>query len=83
MKRQERCCVPLNSFGQTQCEAPCLKSESYLADIFHRTKAQLCSGELEVPGDQWPIFLYADAKYNPEDPWEGFLRNRLLIKVRQ
>ncbi|KAG1820670.1 hypothetical protein DFJ58DRAFT_720189 [Suillus subalutaceus] len=29
--------------------------------------------------DQWPIFLYANHIYDPEDPWCGLLRSRLLI----
>jgi len=48
----------------------------------HRIKAQLRSGELAVPGDMWPIFLYADSQYNSENPWDGLLRNALLVKVQ-
>ncbi|OBZ70778.1 hypothetical protein A0H81_09007 [Grifola frondosa] len=44
------------------------------------TKKQLKSGEMAVPGDQWPIFLYA-GKYNPEEPWDGLLRSKLLVKA--
>jgi len=47
----------------------------------HRIKAQLRSGELAVPGDMWPIFLYADSRYDSENPWDGLLRNSLLVKV--
>ncbi|KIK31934.1 hypothetical protein CY34DRAFT_19430 [Suillus luteus UH-Slu-Lm8-n1] len=32
------------------------------------TKEGLKSGETAVRGDQWPIFLYADHIYDPEDP---------------
>ncbi|OBZ65520.1 hypothetical protein A0H81_14484 [Grifola frondosa] len=42
-------------------------------------KAQLRSGEMTVPGDQWPIFLYANNQYDPDDPWNGLLRSRLLV----
>ncbi|KAG1737958.1 hypothetical protein EDB19DRAFT_1984362 [Suillus lakei] len=35
------------------------------------TKAKLKSGEIIVTGDQWPLFLYADYHYDPEDPWNG------------
>ncbi|KAG1863140.1 hypothetical protein F4604DRAFT_1882247 [Suillus subluteus] len=38
----------------------------------------LRSGEMLVCGDQWPIFLYANHIYDPEDPWSGLLRSRLL-----
>ncbi|RDB22948.1 hypothetical protein Hypma_009802 [Hypsizygus marmoreus] len=44
-------------------------------------KQQLRSGERAVLGDQWPIFLYANCKYDPEDPWEGLLRNTLLVSA--
>jgi hypothetical protein len=36
---------------------------------------------MHVRGDQWPLFLYADLAYDPEDPWNGLLRNQLLITV--
>jgi hypothetical protein len=48
----------------------------------HRIKAQLRSGELAVPGDMWPIFLYADSRYDSDNPWDGLLRNALLVKVQ-
>ncbi|KAG1888384.1 hypothetical protein F4604DRAFT_2032929 [Suillus subluteus] len=44
-----------------------------------RTKESLRSSEMLVCGDQWPIFLYANHIYDPEDPWCGLLRSRLLI----
>ncbi|KAI6041156.1 hypothetical protein EDC04DRAFT_2499225, partial [Pisolithus marmoratus] len=34
-----------------------------------KTKAKLHSGQLQVAGDQWPLFLYADYSYDTEDPW--------------
>jgi hypothetical protein len=34
-----------------------------------------------IPGDQWPIFLYAGYTYDPEDPWKGLFRSRLLVSV--
>ncbi|KAG2100217.1 uncharacterized protein F5147DRAFT_813447 [Suillus discolor] len=43
------------------------------------TKAKLQSGEIIVTGDQWPLFLYADYHYNPEDPWNGLFRSALLV----
>lgn len=45
-------------------------------------KAKLRSGELLVPGDQWPILLYKDYSYDPEDPWKGLLRSTILVLVR-
>lgn len=31
-------------------------------------------------GDQWPIMLYSGA-YDPMDPWNGLLRNNILVRV--
>jgi hypothetical protein len=46
-----------------------------------RIKAKLKSGEMYVRGDQWPIFLYDDNQFDPENPWKGLLRNQLLVLV--
>ncbi|KAG1748518.1 hypothetical protein EDD22DRAFT_785573 [Suillus occidentalis] len=43
------------------------------------TKEKLRSGELWVCGDQWPIFVYANYTYDPEDLWCGLLRSQLLV----
>ena len=49
--------------------------------MLYRIKEKLRSGEMQVRGDQWPLFLYADLAYDPEDPWNGLLQNQLLITV--
>jgi hypothetical protein len=36
---------------------------------------------MHVQGDQWPYFLYADLAYDPDDSWNGLLRNQLLVYV--
>jgi hypothetical protein len=41
----------------------------------------LQSGEMQVRGDQWPLFLYADLAYDSKDPWNGLFRNQLLVAV--
>jgi hypothetical protein len=46
-----------------------------------RIKDKLRSGELIVPGDQWPIFLYAEQIFDREDPWKGLFRSALLVSV--
>jgi hypothetical protein len=46
-----------------------------------RIKAKLRSGEMTVPGDHWPIFLYAGYDYDPSDPWKGLFRSPLLVSV--
>ncbi|KAG2145514.1 hypothetical protein BD769DRAFT_1625224 [Suillus cothurnatus] len=43
------------------------------------TKTKLRSGEIIVTGDQWPFFLYADYRYDPEDPWNGLFQSALLV----
>ncbi|KAG9313214.1 hypothetical protein JVU11DRAFT_6673 [Chiua virens] len=45
------------------------------------TRNKLVNGQIQVAGDQWPVFLYANYSYNPEDPWNGLLRSGLLISV--
>jgi hypothetical protein len=49
--------------------------------ISNRTKAKLSNGQIQVAGDQWPILLYANYTYDPEDPWNGLLRSGLLVSV--
>jgi len=44
-------------------------------------REQLENNEMTVAGDQWPLLLYADCKYDPEDPWDGLFRNKLLVWV--
>ena len=39
------------------------------------------SGEMPVCGDQWPMLVYADQEYDPQDPWEGLFRSRILAWV--
>ncbi|KAG2737594.1 hypothetical protein P692DRAFT_20761377 [Suillus brevipes Sb2] len=45
------------------------------------TKQKLQSGEIAVSGDQWPLFVYANEAYDPDDPWNGLLRSRLLVNA--
>ncbi|KAG1849815.1 hypothetical protein C8R48DRAFT_613879 [Suillus tomentosus] len=45
------------------------------------TKQNLQSGIISVSGDQWPLLLYANEAYDPDDPWNGLLRTRLLINA--
>jgi hypothetical protein len=53
------------------------------AEMFIRVKEKLRSGEMSVPGDQWPIFVYQGYNYDPEDPWNGLFRSSLLVCVRK
>ncbi|KAG2056215.1 hypothetical protein BDR06DRAFT_981606 [Suillus hirtellus] len=45
------------------------------------TKQRLQSSELVISGDQWPLFVYANEVFDPEDPWNGLLRSRLLVNA--
>ena len=46
-----------------------------------RMKAKLMNGQIQVAGDQWPLFLYANYTYDQEDPWNGLLRGGVLVSV--
>ena len=46
-----------------------------------RVKAKLRNREIVISGDQWPLFLYADYRYDPEDPWNGICHSALLVSV--
>ena len=49
--------------------------------VVSRTHTKLANGEIQVAGDHWPIFLYANYTYDSEDPWNGLLRSGLLVSV--
>ena len=48
-----------------------------------RIRAKLQNKEYTIPGDQWPIFLWKNSQYDPNNPWNGFLRSKLLVSVSQ
>lgn len=74
-------CAPSNLTGPIQCKL-CPKTQQRIIIVQSRVRTRLRSGEEYMAGDVWPIFLYANCKYHPENPWEGFLKNVLLIKAR-
>ena len=47
----------------------------------YRTKVKLKSGELEISGDQWLIFLCKDYHCDISNPWNGIFRSKLLVNV--
>lgn len=51
------------------------------SNICFRVQRELSSGQLVPSGDLWPRFLYRGHHYNPENPWEGLFRGRLLVSV--
>ena len=38
---------------------------------------------MQIPGDQWLIFIYARCEYDPEDVWKGTFRSAILIAVSE
>ena len=46
-----------------------------------RIKEGLRTGHLKLSSDQWPLFLYKQYTYDPDDPWKGLLRSTILIFV--
>ena len=38
---------------------------------------------MQVPGDQWLIFIYTCCEYNPEDAWKGTFRSAILVAVSE
>ena len=44
-------------------------------------RAKLSGGEIVVHGDQWPMLVYANQEYDPDEPWEALFRNQLLVQV--
>jgi hypothetical protein len=48
--------------------------------LHNRTKENLWSGEISVCGDQWPIFLYTQYIYDPDDPWCSLLRSTCMCE---
>ena len=46
-----------------------------------RMRTKLMNGQIQVAGDQWPVFLYANFTYDLEDPWNGLLWSGLLVLV--
>lgn len=48
---------------------------------YARLHGRLSSGEMTVHSNQWPMLLFANEEYDPDDPWEGLFRNQLLVWV--
>lgn len=47
----------------------------------YRIKLSLRNGESTVSGDQWPLLVYKDYIYNPENPWAGVFHSSILVKA--
>ena len=46
-----------------------------------RMRTKLMTGQIQVAGDQWPVFLYANFTYDLKDLWNGLLQSGLLVLV--
>ena len=75
-------CVQRALIGTTPSEFLSIYCHRVADHTASRTRAKLVNGEIQVAGDQWPVFLYADYSYDAEDPWNGLLRSGLLVAVR-
>ncbi|TEB26762.1 hypothetical protein FA13DRAFT_1635613, partial [Coprinellus micaceus] len=42
-------------------------------------RQQLRDKVITISGSHWPIFVYQNEKYDPEQPWKGLFRGRLLV----
>ncbi|KAH6905254.1 hypothetical protein BKA70DRAFT_1049812, partial [Coprinopsis sp. MPI-PUGE-AT-0042] len=47
----------------------------------HEVRDGLRAGSLIVAGDQWPIFLYKEFKFNKNNVWDGLFRSSLLVSA--
>ena len=62
----------------------CVSDSCYkkvLTQYLCRIKEKLHSRQLQVTGDQWPIFLYTNYMYDPKDPCNRLLYSGLLVCV--
>ena len=68
--------------GMSPGELPLpFKSLFWYAACVCSVREGLKNDEITVAGDQWPLLVYADCAYDPEEPWEGLFRNKLLVWV--
>jgi len=44
-------------------------------------RKKLANGDIGVSGDQWPLLLYEDQRYDPDEPWDGLFRCKLLVSA--
>ncbi|KAF8546877.1 hypothetical protein OG21DRAFT_1479608 [Imleria badia] len=55
------------------------QSQSHWSSALTHTK--LINGQIQVARDQWPIILYANYAYDPENPWNSLLHSGLLVSA--
>ena len=74
-------CPASLDWNDPQCASLYLCVSAHLTDRYSSIKSSLKVGTMIVQSDQWPIFIYLHGVYDPEDPWKGLLRGRLLMNV--
>src|ERR1700723_3410524 len=57
----------------------CFRCLSRSRLILPRVKENIKNGDMVIPGDQWPVLLYARYEYSSEDPWKGLVRSSILV----
>ena len=81
MKGQEPFSVPQVWTG-TILSISFIRFPIKLTDIsISRMQTKLMNSQIQVVGDQWPVFLHANYTYDPEDPWNRLLQSGLLISL--
>jgi hypothetical protein len=78
---QARFFVPLERIGMISSKLLLDDVALTLLTPCTRTRTKLASGEMSVSGDQWPMFVYSNLAYDPDDPWNGLFRNQILVWV--
>ncbi|KAH6901443.1 hypothetical protein BKA70DRAFT_1436179 [Coprinopsis sp. MPI-PUGE-AT-0042] len=60
--------------GRLLCPIGCDWNDAETRDAFQNAPQ-------EIAGGSWPVVLYQNLEYCPSQPWEGFLRNNLLLMI--
>ena len=74
MSTQGHSCAQQALIGITLSEFMPIYLHQVADHVPSRTRARLINGKIQVAGDQWPVFLYADYSYDPEDCQKWFLQ---------
>ncbi|KAJ3523461.1 hypothetical protein NMY22_g11433 [Coprinellus aureogranulatus] len=70
----------LNVVSTTTSLVPSSAQQAQIGVTKRKDRSALRNKELIAGGTDWPVFLYQNEKHDPEDPWRGLFRGRLLVK---